>query len=147
MKSLIANASARPVACAFAALASFWTITAARGELPPYAYREMQNEAPEALTIKVTTVRTKSKWGFHSKDTTYNVEAVIEKVERTATGLKPGAVIEIAYTQRRHHQPIPGPSEVPSLKKGKVCPAYLEREKNGTGYLPTAGGYSFETVD
>ena len=41
-------------------------------------------------------------------------------------------------------EPIAGPSEIPALKEGQVCPAYLSKE--GVIYAPAAGGYSFPTV-
>ena len=70
--------------------------------------------------------------------------AEVRKVERSATMLAPGATIEIRYSQRHYSQPIAGPSEVPALKEGQVCPAYLSGDAKR--YSPAAGGYSFETV-
>ena len=114
-------------------------------ELPPSAYQERQQKAPEVLVIKVRSVSkletSEAKW----KQTDFTVEAEVQKVSRSATKLTPGAVIEIRYSQRRYSQPIAGPSEVPALKEGQVCPAYLAGE--GKIYSPAAGGYSFETVN
>lgn len=115
-----------------------------QAELPPSAYKERQSQAPEALVIKVTSVskrETRVKEGTSSE---FTVKAAVEKVERSATKLEPGAVIVIYYTQTHYSQPVAGPSEVPALKEGQVCPAYLS--KTGNTYSPAAGGYSFETV-
>lgn len=127
-----------------ALLSALAFIDIARAELPPWAYKERQEKAPEALFIKVRSV---SKRETSNKDRTsieFTVKAEVEKVERSATKLSPGVVIEIHYTQTRYAQPIAGPSEVPALKEGQVYPAYLAGE--GKNYSPAAGGYSFETV-
>jgi len=119
-------------------------ITVGRAELPPSAYKEWQEKAPEALVIKVQSVSkgetTEEKW----KQIEFAVKAEVQKVERSATKLAPGATIEIRYSQRHYSQPIVGPSEVPALKEGQVCSAYLSGD--GKTYSPVAGGYSFETV-
>jgi hypothetical protein len=99
------------LACAIAA--SF-----AHAELPPSAYKERQEKAPEALVIKVQSVSkretTQEKW----TQIEFTVKAEVQKVERSATKLAPGATIEIRYSQRHYSQPIVGPSEVPALKEG-----------------------------
>jgi hypothetical protein len=120
------------------------TIDSSRAELPPWVYKERQEKAPEALLIKVQSViqreTTEEKW----KQIEFTVTAEVRKVERSATMLATGATIEIRYSQRHYSQPIAGPSEVPALKEGQVCPAYLSGD--GKTYSPAAGGYSFETV-
>jgi hypothetical protein len=116
----------------------------AQAELPPSAYQERQEQAPEALVIKVKSVQREEVKGESLKEVHFTVAAEVQKVERTATGLTPGTMVEIRYTQRQYSKPIAGPSEVPALAEGKTCPAYLRRE--GRFYTPAAGGYSFETV-
>ena len=123
------------------------TLPLARSELPPEAYRQRQQAAPEAVEIEVRSVKATKARTFTHTEVTNRVEAVVQKVTRSASGLKPGAVIRIVYTQRRHYSPIAGPSEVPSLKEGQVCPAYLTHTKEGDLYSPAAGGYSFSTVE
>ena len=128
--------------CAFA-----WFAGPARAELPPQVYREQQRAAPESLEIRVRSVKSsRTKKADHTL-ITHNVDADVQKVARTATGLKPGATITIRYTQRVPDQPLPGPSEVPTLKKAQVCPAFLARMKKENTYAPAAGGYSFQTVN
>lgn len=114
-------------------------------ELPPSAYRERQQNAAEALVIKVRSVSTRETKEANWKRTDFTVEAELQKVTRSASKLTPGTVIEIRYSQRHYSQPIAGPSEVPALKEGQVCPAYLSGD--GKTYAPAAGGYSFETVN
>ena len=113
-------------------------------ELPPSAYKERQDKAPEALVIKVHSVNKRETSEKERRITEFTVKAEVGKVERSATKLSPGAMIAIYYTQTHHSQPIAGPSEIPALKEGQVCPAYLSRE--GLVYAPAAGGYSFQTV-
>jgi hypothetical protein len=120
------------------------TIDSSRAELPPWVYKERQEKAPEALVIKVQSVIQWETTEEKSKQIEFTVTAEVQKVERSATKLVAGTTIEIRYSQRRYSPPIVGPSEVPALKEGQVCPAYLSGD--GKRYLPAAGGYSFETV-
>ena len=119
------------------------TASSAQAALPRSAYKERQEKAPEFLVIKVRSVSKREKMEANWKQTEFTVDAEVQKVHRSATKLTPGTVIQIQYSQ--HSRPIAGPSEVPALKEGQVCPAYLSRE--GKIYSPAAGGYSFETVD
>ncbi len=115
-----------------------------RAELPPWVYKERQDKAPEALVIKVRTVKTHETKEPTVTRTEITIEAEVEKVERSASKLSPGAMIKIVYRRSEYSQPRVGPSEIPILKEGQVCPAYLARE--GDAYSPAAGGFSFETV-
>lgn len=121
------------------------TMSDAHAELPPSAYKERQERAPEFLVIKVRSVSKRETKESQWKQTDFTVDAEVRKVHRSATKLTPGAVIQIRYSQRHYSQPIAGPSEVPALKEGQVCPAYLSGD--GRVYSPAAGGYSFETVN
>lgn len=120
--------------------------TVGRAELPPYVYKDMQANSPESLVIKVLSVKTKIKNEPRLVRVSVTVEARVEQVNRTQSGLKPGQLIRIKYDHRRHKEPMAGPSEVPVLKRAQVCPAYLKRDDSGV-YAPAAGGYTFETVD
>lgn len=117
-----------------------------RAELPPYVYKDMQANSPESLVIKVLSVKTKNKDEPRLVRVSVTVEARVEQVNRTQTGLKPGQVIRIRYDHRRHKEPMAGPSEVPVLKKGQTSPAYLKKT-DAPDYAPAAGGYTFETVN
>jgi hypothetical protein len=120
------------------------TMSSGRAELPPWAYKERQEKAPEALVIKVRSVSKRETSEERGKQIDFTVEAEVQKVERSATKLKPGTIIQIRYSQHQYREPIAGPSEVPALTEGQVCPAYLSGY--GKTYSPAAGGYSFETV-
>jgi len=120
--------------------------TVGRAELPPYVYKDMQANAPESLVIKVLSVRTKKTDEPRLVRVSVTVEARVQQVSRTQTGLKPGDIIRIKYDHRRHKEPMAGPSEVPLLKKRQVCPAYLKKT-DAADYSPAAGGYTFETVN
>ena len=115
-----------------------------RAELPPSAYKERQANAPEVLVIKVRSMSKRETKEERWKRTDFTVEVEVTRVNRSASKLTAGTVIEIRYAQRHYSQPIAGPSEVPALKEGQVCPAYLSGD--GKIYSPAAGGYSFETV-
>ena len=132
-------------AVALAGLAG--TAPPTRAELPPDAYRERQNAAPEVLVIKVRSVATTEIKRADHTLIANSVEASVENVERTATGLKPGATIKILNTQRHNKRPMPGPSDVPTLKEGEVRPAYLAWAKEAEAYSPAAGGFSFSKVE
>ena len=119
----------------------------AQAELPPWVYKERQEKAPEALVIKVRSVSRRESNEAKGKQIEFTVRAEVQKVERSATKLAPGATIEIRYSQRQYSQPIAGPSEVPALKEGQVCPAYLTGSGEGKVYSPAAGGHSFELVN
>ena len=129
----------------FLGLISALAVSSGPAELPPSAYQERQKNTPEFLVIKVRSVKKRETKEEQSKRTDFTVEAEVQKVSRSASKLTPGTVIEIRYSQRHYAQPIAGPSEVPSLKEGQVCPAYLSGD--GKIYSPAAGGYSFETVN
>lgn len=126
-------------------MAYAFMISNSSAELPPSAYRERQQNAPEFLMIKVRSVSKRETKEARWKQTDFTVEAEVEKVSRSASKLTPGSVIQIRYSQRHYSEPLAGPSEVPALKEGQVCPAYLSGD--GKIYAPAAGGYSFETVN
>ena len=120
-------------------------LNTAPAEMPPSAYKERQAQAPEVLVIKVRAVSKQETKEEQWNRTDFTVEAEVQKVSRSATKLTAGVVIQIRYAQRHYFQPMAGPSEIPTLKEGQVCPAYLSGD--GKVYSPAAGGYSFETVN
>jgi hypothetical protein len=115
-------------------------------ELPPYVYKQRQQQAPESLLIKVRSVQTRETDEPRGKKIDVSVEAQVEQVIRSQTGLHPGDVIRIHYAHNEYKEPLIGPSEVPMLKEGERCPAYLEMDKKEKTYLPAAGGYSFREL-
>ncbi len=129
-----------------ALLAALALAAPGRAELPQEAYRTMQRDAPEAVTIEVVSVRTVERRAAHGRTVAVTAEARVRAVERTKSQLKAGAVIRISYDHEINEPPLPGPSPVPVIKAGKVYPAFLKKRPDGPGYTPAAGGYSFERV-
>ena len=116
-------------------------------ELPPYVYKERQQQAPESLLIKVRSVQTRETDETRRKRIDVNVEAQVEQVIRSRTGLHAGDVIRIHYIHNDYKEPLIGPSEVPMLTKGQKCPAYLEMDTKQQMYVPAAGGYTFRDIN
>lgn len=120
---------------------------AARAELPPSAYEKRQKDAPEHVEIRVASVKTEEKKERGGVRIEVRAQAQVGRVHRSASGLKTGDAIRLRYTHTRPKEPIAGPSEVPIVRAGETCPAFLARdEKDGT-YVPVAGGYSFQAVN
>lgn len=123
----------------------------ARAEIDPKYYRAWQDQAPEALTIRVGAVKPAVTTNRHQGSdsllitTRVEAEATVEAVERSASGLKPGDTIRIQYTTTRAEPPMPGPRPLPVLKRGEVVPAFLLGVSKGL-YAPAAKGASFETL-
>lgn len=116
-------------------------------ELPPYVYIERQKKAPEALTIRVLSVRTRETDGEQFKTIAVTVRARVLKVQRTATKLRRNSEIEIQYVHREHKVPIAGPSEVPILDRGREYPAFLVKDGKARSYSPAAGGWTFARAE
>lgn len=132
-----------------ALLISFGAVGAiiALAELPPAVYREQQAKAPESLIIKVRSVKTSQKDEPQLVRIAVIVEAQVEQVRRSQSGLKAGDVIQISYEHLRHKGPFVGPSQVPILSEGQECPAYLTKSRQEEkAYGPAAGGYSFKEL-
>jgi hypothetical protein len=120
-------------------------------EIEPKYYRQWQDRAPEALVIRVTAVRpivtTQRRPDAENMliHTRVEAEAVVEKIERTATGLKPGDTIRLQYVSTRSEPPIVGPRPIPVVKRGETYPAFLLPVSQGL-YSPAARGASFEPL-
>jgi hypothetical protein len=119
---------------------------AARAELPPDVYRKLQSSAPEALTITVQEAKVATSGNKDVKISSITAKARVGEVSRSASGLKPGDVIEISYEHRMHKVPLAGPSEPTIIEKGRTYPAFL-RKDNGRRYSLAARGYSFRKLD
>ncbi len=146
-----------PLSCvrrSFGALAVAVTlivVSSARAEIDPKYYREWQEKAPEALTIRVdevhpvvTSARDRSGDGMLIH-THVDAAATVERVERSASGLKPGDKIRIQYVTTRADPPMAGPRPIPLLKRGETYPAFLLGVSKGL-YAPAAKGASFDPL-
>jgi hypothetical protein len=118
----------------------------ARGELPPYVYQDLQAKSPEALTIKVESVSIATSDEPSLKRLTITAEARVEKVVRSASGLKPGDAIRLSYVRLEHKQPMPGPSEPEVLQKDRSYPAFLVKAAEDQVYSLAARSYSFRAL-
>jgi len=116
-----------------------------RAELPPSVYRQLQEKSPEALNIKVESVKIEKGEEPALTRLLITAEAKVEKVTRSASGLKTGDQIRISYTCVNHKQPIVGPSDPDILKEGRSYPAFLAG-RDGI-YTPAARGYSFRLAN
>jgi hypothetical protein len=132
----------KPVALSLALL--FLTQTAA-AELPPFVYKQWQQAAPEYLEIKVRSSKTSETDAGEYKSIDVVIEAEVLSVERSASGMMPGARIRISYQHRIYKQPLAGASQVPILGRDKIYPAFLKKVAVGV-YEPAARGKSFEIV-
>ena len=117
-----------------------------RAELPPDVYKSDQARSPEALMIKVKSVRVvkkKQTWGMRSD---IEAEAQVKAVTRSASGLRVGDLIRIKYSHSSYTQPMAGPSEPDILRQGESYPAFLARNAKDGSYALEAGGYSFRLI-
>lgn len=114
--------------------------TSAVAELPPGSYDTCRKEAPEALIVKVSSVKK-----TNGPDGATNVAAVctVLRAERSASGLAPGKEITISYTIPDTKNGFVGPRVPVMLKQGEVCPAFLQKAEEGSGYDLAAYGESF----
>jgi hypothetical protein len=117
------------------------------GELPPSIYKELQENSPEALMIKVESVRISTTDEPRFKRLDITAEARVETVIRSVSGLKPGDAIRITYVHLDHKQPLAGPSEPDILQKGQSYFAFLAKAEKDGFYTTAARGYSFRIGD
>jgi len=116
-------------------------------EIAPFYYERMQKSAPEALAIDVIAVDKSVKKTDEGSFISLTVQARVRQVERSASGVKVGDVITIAYGVADYTAPRPGMGEPPVLQKGQYLMAYLQKEKEekGARYELAAHGRSFVT--
>ena len=125
-----------------AALALVLGLAVVRAELPPDAYRSYQVASPEALTIKVKSVKIAKHRQASGMRSEIEAEAEVQAVKRSASGVRIGDVIRINYSHISYSQPMAGPSQPDIIREGASYPAFLMKTKNGA-YTLAARGYSF----
>lgn len=122
------------------------------GAVNPRLVAEGQRDAPESLVLNVTAARREPKttglsaWQQRSGVRVWNVfaEAEVLEVRRSATGLKPGAIIALAYES---YEPVDeGGGPPPVLAVSQRCPAFLERTPGTATYRPVVGANSFQEI-
>ena len=129
-----------------ALLATIFLPVLVGAELSPHVYARLQNSAAEKLHIMVAEVKT-SGWlrQLFSGEVLVEVQAKVLRVDSSAAGLVPGAMIRISYRHQKMAADRLGPSEIPILSAGEVVPAFLEHVA-GDVYAPAARGRSFRPV-
>ena len=110
-------------------------------ELPPHAYKEMQESAPEYIEIEVLKVKTEKLTDGIKVET----EAKVTGVKRSESNLKTGDTIAIKYFHDTRG--LIGPAPIPILDEGKSYPALLVRADGNDFYEPAAMGRSFSADD
>lgn len=121
------------------------SVTFAKAELPPDAYRRFQAEATEVLQIKVDQVSSKFVGFLDWSKRIETVQATVQKVTRSKSGVKAGDKITVRYERLLPKKGWAGPSPAPTLQRGKEYPAYLEKTTDGTFDLG-AQGKSFTEI-
>jgi hypothetical protein len=114
-------------------------------ELPPEAYQNLQEKAPEVLKIRADEVISKSEGIFDRSNWSETVQATVLAVTRTESGLKSGDKITLHYTRRVPKAGWVGPSPPAQLKKGHEYTAYLAKGGDGR-YSLAARGMSFSPL-
>lgn len=120
---------------------SLFLVHIALAELPPSAYEAMQSDAPEHLQIQV--LRVDIEPGEKESAQKILIMASVEKVLRTASGVKPGDLITISYQLEDRPPGWVGPGRVPILAQGDTHVAYLKILEEPETYGPAAGAMSF----
>jgi hypothetical protein len=110
-------------------------------ELPPSAYKEMQESAPEYVDIQVLKVKTEKVTDGIMVD----IEAKVTGVKRSESNLKVGNTIVIKYFHDTRG--LVGPAPIPILDEGESYPAFLVKADGNDFYEPAAMGRSFSVVD
>ena len=132
--------------------------------LPPSAYQQWKESAPEVAALEIISAATESKVSetegtkvkLRRTEIDVNVEARVLTVERTATELKPDAVIRIHFVHRPLLQQtmqegkwvdvrIAGASPIPILEKGDKVTAWMRR-LSGDQFEPAAEAESFAVL-
>lgn len=109
-------------------------------ELPPSAYESMQAKAPEYLKIEVLRVSVEP--GEEANQQKIELVALVKEVNRTATDVKPGDMINITYTVTEHPKGWAGPGAIPVPMEREQMVAYLIKSETGD-FNPAAGRMSF----
>jgi len=117
-----------------------------QAEISPGHAKRRQAKSPEALTIKVLTVDTKTKRSLKGKTEHVTATAEVTGVARSAAGLKKGQIIKIEYQRFFATLPEPGVSPAPVLKKGDEHPAFLRSAKPLGVFEPDVFAYSFKNI-
>ncbi|MFZ4775860.1 MAG: hypothetical protein ACOYM3_10870 [Terrimicrobiaceae bacterium] len=112
-------------------------------ELPPSAYERMQKAATEAVNIEVLRVDIEPGDAPTRQD--IRIMALVGKVDRSASNIKEGDLINIVYTVTSREKGWSGPGETPILAEKDKTVAYLLKGSANEDFHPAAGAMSFRT--
>jgi hypothetical protein len=132
--------------------------------LPPSAYQQWKESAPEVAVIEVISAETQSrvsetegtKVQLRRTEIGVDVGALVLSVERTATNLQPDTAIRLRYVHRPLRQQMlqegkwadvwmTGATPIPMLEKGDKVTAWLRRVAD-LDFEPAAEAESFAVV-
>lgn len=118
-------------------------------EINPVYYRQMQEQAPERLRIKVTGFS--RDWYFWRDDRKATVTAEVKAVVKSTSGITVGSRVYFEYTIFTPSRPgWTGPRPMPVLEPGAEYDFFAERtgvdKTKGIILTPAARGYSFESL-
>ena len=110
-------------------------------ELPPSAYERMQAAATDVAQIQV--LRVEIEPGDAERTQNVQVMALVDKVDRSTSGLKEGDILNFHYTVTNHEKGWGGPGEIPILQEKEKTVAYLLKDSSADSFRPAAGAMSF----
>lgn len=113
-----------------------------QAELGPAAYEAMQTKAPEFLEIEVLRVNVEPAQDPTSQ--TIKAMVLVNKVDRSATSVNPGDIINIVYTLTERPKGWVGPGAIPLLTEKEKTIAYLKKDDASGDFSPVAGIMSFQ---
>jgi|GEM_PF-862946 len=106
-------------------------------------YRRFQDVSPEYLEIRVTKVATKEDHGFFGGvSTQITLQASVDRVFRSQSGIQPGQNIIIQFTRQANAGT--GDLIPPIPPENQIIPAFLR--KKGAFFEPAAKHHSFEPL-
>lgn len=125
--------------------------SAAWAELPPYVYEDLQQKAPEALLIEVTSVDVGRRFAKPDGCSWYefevirnvSVEARVVRVTRSAAGLRPGDAIRVEYASINRCSGYNGPRSIDMVRRGDHIRAFLAKGDRAGLFVPAARGATF----
>lgn len=133
------------VAALTSACAALLAAASALAALPPFAYEEMQRDAPEDIEIEVLHVGGDRSAEDRRRAAFLRLEIVatarVSKVRRSALNLRPGDRVTLRYETEHHRVPYPGPGYAPVVTAGSRYRAFLAGPADAL--RPVALGASF----
>lgn len=123
------------------ALLVFSSCQWSRAELAPSVYEEMQAKAPEFLDIEILRVDVGP--GDAPEKQTVRLMALVNKVNRSTSGVRTSDVINITFTRTDHPKGWVGPGEIPLPAERDTSVAYLKKDPETGDFAPVAGAMSF----